>query len=280
MSTVPVSRPAVPPQPDAASYSIQELALFKTYSRESYRSAFGLEAPAFDPTRPVKAWFDSTVDASHPENVAVYKVPGLDAQKQWTLRQLVIKASEAASLNLTGSVQYAEYVIRPTEASRAGAGINPIYMSLESEAREWMKYFGGTDLDDEGRGGIFPTEYPPSEPRRMWYFMYRGLPINVGALLFNRHRRGVDAPGHWDTTGTDPRWIPDPPAPTGLAESYPAREMPLRELLPNEKLASGMMGDVYVVRTDKQAEQIAEADHFTPEDRVLLRAIHQMVSKK
>ena len=50
----PVSQPVVPAQPNTEFYSIQDLALFKAYSRESYRAAFGMEAPAYDPARAAK----------------------------------------------------------------------------------------------------------------------------------------------------------------------------------------------------------------------------------
>ena len=74
MANNPVSQPVVPAQPNQELYSVQDLALFKTYSRDSYRAAFGLEAPAYDPARLLKSWFDSTVDVSDPGNVAVYHV--------------------------------------------------------------------------------------------------------------------------------------------------------------------------------------------------------------
>ena len=75
-----VSPPVVPAQPHSEFYNIQDLVLFKAYSRDSYRSAFGLEAAAYDPTRLLKSWFDSTVDVSDPGNVAVYRerCPTLD----------------------------------------------------------------------------------------------------------------------------------------------------------------------------------------------------------
>ena len=62
-----VSQPVVPAQPSTQFYTIQDLALFKSYSRDSYRAAFAAEAPAYDPTRLRKSWFDSTVDVSSPE---------------------------------------------------------------------------------------------------------------------------------------------------------------------------------------------------------------------
>lgn len=38
---------------------IQEIFLFKTYSRESYKQEYGVDAPPFDQTKDPKYWFDS-----------------------------------------------------------------------------------------------------------------------------------------------------------------------------------------------------------------------------
>jgi hypothetical protein len=95
-----ISEPVVRPQPDAASYALSELALFPEFTRASYRATFGIDAPPFNPARPVKTWFDSTADTSQYDNVAVYRVLGSDAAGQPALRQLVIPAAEAAAVNL------------------------------------------------------------------------------------------------------------------------------------------------------------------------------------
>ena len=68
----PVSVPAVPPQPNQAVYGFQELALFKSYTRESYRAAFGVEPPPWDPSRLKKTWFDSTADMKRGTATAEY----------------------------------------------------------------------------------------------------------------------------------------------------------------------------------------------------------------
>lgn len=277
MST-PYSRPVVPPQPEAPSYGVQQLALFKTYTRESYRAAFGVEPPPYDPSRLIKTWFDSTADTSHPENVAIYRVIGPDPAKGWSMRQLVLTAREAATVNLPGEVRYPPRLIPPTKASRGGGTINPIYLSLESEARELMAELGGSDLGDEGISTIFPVIYPPDEPRRLWYFMLGGRAVNAGALLYNRNKRGIGSPGRWDLSSGEPVWVPDPPGPIGLDDTRPPREMPVRDLLPNERLESGPMGP-RIVRTDFAQAAAAESGQFTTADRSMLEAIHRMVSQ-
>ena len=270
----PVSRPAAPAQPDQEFYGVQELALFKTFTRESYRAAFGIEAPPYDPSRVIKSWFDSTVDTSDPSNVAVYKIVGKDPARNWGLRQAVLPAHEAATVNLTGAISYPAYVVPPTRATRGGSGINANYLSLDSEARGLMAEIGGDSVVDEGNSTVFPVVYPPDEPRHAWDIMFHGQPLNVGLLLLMKYAKGVGAPGRWNTQNNDAIWVPDPPPPTGFDDTRPPREMPVRDLLPTEKLQTGLMG-VGVMRTDLQS-----SDQFTAADRATLQQIYQIVSKQ
>ena len=149
--TIPRSEAVVPVQPKQDSYGFNELALFKTYTRESFRSAFGAEAPPYDPARLIKSWFDSSADSSDPVNVVLYKIMAPDPKGQWGLRQVVMPASEAGSLNLPGAVVYLPYVIAPTTAVRgATSGIWPVTLSLKSEAVALLEELGlpGLELFD------------------------------------------------------------------------------------------------------------------------------------
>src|SRR6185437_16149403 len=143
MST-PVSQPAIPPQPDLLAYAIDALGLFTSYTRDSYFAAFGVQAPAWDPSRVKKTWFDSTVDTSNPNNVALYKIVSVDQNGRWGLAQMILPASEAAAVNLPGSVAYPPYTIAPAAVSSGGALIDPMYLSLEADARALMTSFGGS----------------------------------------------------------------------------------------------------------------------------------------
>lgn len=275
---LPVSLPVVPAQPGTEFYSTQDLALFKSYSRESYRAAFGVDAAPYDPARLRKSWFDSSVDTSQPDNVAVYRIVAQDQSGNGILRQLVMPAMEAATVNLPGAIQYPPYVVSPTLATRGGSVLNAIYLSLESDAQALMTQLGGANLQQEDLPS-FPASYPSNEPRRPWYFLFQGQPVNVGALLLNRNAHGVGSPGHWDVSSPQPVWVPDPPAPTGVDDTRPLREMPVRSLLPNEQLYTGMMGILGVVRTDLQKASSEAAGEFTPDDRAMLRTIYLAVSK-
>ncbi len=273
-----VSPPVVPAQLNTEFYNILDLALFKAYSRDSYRATFGVEAAAYDPTRVRKSWFDSTVDVSDPSNVAVYRVVAQDQNGNGILRQMVMPAQEAATINLPGAIRYPPYVVTPTLATRGGSTLNAIYLSLESDAQELMTQLGGTGLQQEELPS-YPASYPSDEPRRQWYFLAQGQPVNVGALLFTRNAQGVGAPGHWDVSSPQPVWVPDLPAPTGEDDTRPPRSMPVRDLLPNEQLYTGMMGILGVVRTDLKETADEASGVFTPDDRAMLRMIYLAIGK-
>ena len=276
--THPVSLPVVPAQPSTQFYGIQDLALFKSYSRDSYRAAFGVDAPAYDPARLRKNWFDSSVDVSGPQNVAVYRILAQDDNGNGILRQMVMPALEAATVNLPGAIQYPPYTVAPTLATRGGSSLNAIYFSLESDAQALMQELGGDQLRQEDLPS-FPASYPSGELRRPWYFLFQGQPVNVGALLLSRNTQGAGAPGHWDVSTPQPVWVPDPAGPTGADDTRAVREMPVRNLLPNEQLHAGMMGILGVVRTDLQKAADEASGQFTPDDRATLRMIYQAVSK-
>ncbi len=280
MATVirPVSQPAVPAQPGTAFYTVQDLALFKSYSRDSYRAAFGVEAPAYDPMRRRKTWFDSTADVSGPDNVAVYRIVAVDQNATGILRQIVMPAQEAATVNLPGAIPYPPYIVEPTGATRGGSSLNAIYFSLESDAQALMKELGGDNLQQEDLPS-FPASYPSDELRRPWYFLFHGQPVNVGALLLSRNAQGVGAPGHWDVSSLQPVWVPDPPSPAPADDTRPPWEMPVRDLLPNEKLYTGLLGIPGVERTDLQQTAEEASGKFTPDDRATLRMIYQALSK-
>ncbi|MEO8098126.1 MAG: hypothetical protein ABI811_10525 [Acidobacteriota bacterium] len=278
--TIPISKATIPAQPNAPSYGFGELALFRNYTRETFRAAFGIQAPAFDPARLIKAWFDSTVESTDPADVVIYRIAGPDQKNRWGLRQMVIPAREAASVNLPGAIQYQQYVITPTKANRAGVSpIWPIHLSLESQAHDLLAELGLPDLllTDQGEGSSLPVDYT-DEPRRMWDFSYKGASYSVGGLLANKNREGIGYPGRW-SVGEAIEWFPDAPAPTGLDDTRPPRDMPVRELLANEVISAGLMGPM-VVRTDLQKAAGEIAGQFTSDDRALLREIHRMVTTR
>ena len=279
MST-PLSLPAIPAcSLDLLAYGIQELGLFNTYTRDSYLAAFGVQAPVWDPSRVKKTWFDSTVDTSNPANVALYNIAGPNQNGgTWILLQMILPASEAATVNLPGALTYPQYTVAPTGTSSGSAGVDAMYLSLESEAQALLTALGGTGLVAETGNAVFPIVYPANEPRRIWDFYVDGVICNAGTLLSQMNADGIGAPGNWQMTTNGPVWISDEPAPTGLNDTRPARPMPVRNLLPNEILQTGLMG-VSVIRTDLEQQQAAQSGQFTSDDRATLQQIYQILSK-
>jgi hypothetical protein len=273
-----MSAPVIPAQPNMLAYGISELGLFASHTRDSYLATFGVQAPAWDPTRVRKTWFDTTVDASDPSNVAVYRIIARDASGNWGLKQMVMPASEAATVNLPGEVTYPPYLVAPTQVTSGGSLVNPNYLSLESDARALMAKLGGSGLVQETGNAIFPIVYPASDPRRIWDFEVNGNLVNAGALLLAQNANGVGAPGSWDASKGDPVWIPAPEPPSGANDTRPPRDMPVRDLLSNEKLQPGLMG-VSVVRMDLQQQQAAQDGQFTADDRATLQQIYQILTR-
>ena len=276
----PTSSPAAQPQPNRETFAIDALALFHTYTRESYRATFGVDAPAWDPTRLAKSWFDSTVDTTQPASAAHYLMVGQDATGTWAVLPYSMPANEAAIVNIPGVILYSPYVIAPTGATRGGSPINPAYLSLESQAQALMTALSGTGLFDDGATAMLPNVYPADESRRSWSFLWNGRAINVGQLLVQENTQGVGAPGHWDVSSGSPVWIADPAPPSGLDDPRPPRPTPVRALLPNEQLEAGPMGfGVQVLRTDLQLAAAEASGAFTPDDRAMLVQIFQAVMK-
>jgi hypothetical protein len=278
INTAPVSLAAAPPQPNQAYYGTEALTLFKSFTRDSYQAAFGVSAPAYDPSRVIKTWFDSAADTSNPSNVSVYNILTQDSSANWVVQQMVMPASEAASVNFPGAVTYPPYVPAPTNATRGGSGINGLYLSFLTDAQSLMMEIGGTSIVDEGNSPVFPVIFPPDELRRVWDIMFKGNPLNVGLLIADKFSKGVGAPGQWNTAGPDAVWVPALPAPTGLDDIRPPRPIPVRALLPNEVLKAGLMG-VGIVRTDLQTTVDQANGEFTADDRATLQQIYHLLSK-
>jgi len=285
--SAPVSLPVAPPQPNEASYSPATLALFQEYSRESYRAAFGVDAPAWDPTRLYKTWFDSSVFAPQPGTVA-YQIFGQDLKGAWGFQPLTLVLADAAAVNLPGAITYPQYVVQPTSATRGASGMSANYLSFAADANALLPTFAGVSLIDQGVTPVFPVVYPADEPRRMWAIvMPNGNQLNVGLLLLERNTGGIGSPGQWDTSadasvGGYPVWVADPPAPSGLDDTRAHCAMPVRALLPNERVGMenlGIIASPVIIRSDLGQAAAELAGQFTPADRQNLNEVYRILSK-
>jgi hypothetical protein len=270
------SVPVTPPQPDTLSYATSELNLFKLYDRASYRAAFNAAAPTCDPSKPLKAWFDSTMSAVDPDGLALYKGVLTNKDGSPAAKQFWMTAAEAAVVNLPGREAYPRFNPAATDAYIPGAGggqgptpISPATLLTQNQAVMLAVELKGTVQPGEG----FPNVYPAGENRRQYNIVVDGVAYSGGLLLMERYSSGIGAPGHWVKSDGGVSFVYDPPP--DCAGSKDSRPVPVRDLLPNETFKDSPFGGWAVYRTDKQQQQAEAGGQFTPADRALLQAIAQ-----
>lgn len=128
------------------TYSLDKLYLFPLFqTREEYTRATGKEAPAFDPQRPPKYWFDPAAENSLKRNVVYSTVVSyaenggllLDENGKPQTEAMLLLKSEAASVN-----------IPPLETNVPGASVPcvPVPLRPLDEQEELVLGFGGIVL--------------------------------------------------------------------------------------------------------------------------------------
>jgi hypothetical protein len=280
----PTCTPQNPPQPDQPIYGFIALQTVPTFTRPSYLNAFGVQPLDFDATKPPKFWFDSTVDLSSPENIAVYQTVQLDGITA-SIVQLQMPATQAASVNIPGLITYPPYVIQPTTATLGGQPFNADVLSDLQDAINMAASFGlgsSTVFDGDPTFGPFLVDYPAAEPRRQWMILFKGAAVSVGILLSSMNAKGIGSPGAWDLTGSQPVWVPVPPPPDGITSGVPLSAttvpIPVRPLLPNEEIVS-TLGGAMIARTDMSSAATNSGSGFGPADRATLLWIQQALQQ-
>jgi hypothetical protein len=266
--TTVTSVPVTPAQPTAASYAPSALWLFQTYTRDSYRAAFGGETPPCDPTQPLKTWFDTSVT---PGATVTYQV--FDNTKG-ALVPLVMTAAQAASLNLPGLPLYPVWTPAPTDAyMQLGGlpqqGVNPALLATLDQANMLAGLLGGTVSE----GALPGTVYPADEQRRQYVISVGGNSWNAGLLLQALYSQGVGMPGKLDpATGT---FAATPPPSTSTLGTTP---IPSRALLPNEAFSNQQFGgDWMVVNTSLQTAPAATSAPASSTDSANIAEILRLV---
>lgn len=128
------------------TYGISNLYLFPVYqTREAYRQATGLEAPPYDPNRPLKSWFDPKA-MDNPrrkiiyENVIAYAengAPLVGPDGKPLLEPLVIDKDFAAVVNIPFKA--------PGVPDQPTTGLEiPAPLRAVEETEELFFQFGGT----------------------------------------------------------------------------------------------------------------------------------------
>lgn len=281
-----VSVPFNPPQPDSASYGVFDLHQFKTYDRETYRRAFSKSAKPFDPSRRVKTWFDSTKNCDDPDEISTYKAIVTDKSGNLAIKQFVITSCEASTVNLTGVEAFPRYEVQPTGAIIKGyrlddeiiadLPLDPITLSTRSEAEQLVSEIGvSLGLTEFSLPPPYSYYWPKDESRRQWKIG----PYFAGQLIAAKNNYGVGRPGKWSVREGLVEWSPDALVPPAGSDSRPAVPVPVRDLLPNEKLVPNPFG-MRVQRLDRQPPGEPQPASFTEDDRKMLRLILETLQKK
>jgi hypothetical protein len=266
--SAPQSLPVVQPQPNLPNYGFSYLQLFQTYTRAAFLSAFGAAAPNWNPSLPPKYWFDTSGETP------VYDVIDQDGNMA-SIGNITLTGAQAASVNIPGVTPYPAYMVASTPATVNGVGVNPNYLSLESDAQNMQNILAAAlgvspasiPVEDGSPTGIF--QYTPNgDARRMWNVMVGGEGLNVGLLMLNMNSEGIGAPGQWTGAVSNPAsilWVAAPlPADgitTGVSNSPPV-PVPVRALLPNEEFTSTLMS-AQITRTDLNTATTVGEGGFT-----------------
>lgn len=265
-----VSKPVVPEQPGVALYPPDKLELFPRLTRATYQEQYGTAPAAWDKSRRIKRWFDTSVlenFSGDPENeVVAYDV--FDAKSETGTRRMVLTVAEASTPNLPGKMVYPKYVVAPTPAlivtpvtgETQGLNSNTICAYREAVALAAELGLGPDAVRESALGGLFRVEWN-GEERRAWVIAWRGENLQVSLLLKLKYANGVGAPGRWNLDATSPTWMSEAQE-TGEQDTRPEVPIPVRKLLPGEKVASGFGGLMMI-----QREDLSES----PEDEMLKR---------
>lgn len=260
---------------------IDSLRLVPRYNdRDDYLAKTGKQAPSFDSARPKQQWEDPAALGGS----GMYSITYWDF-KFGALTTVTIHSADAACVNLPGLRFYPPYVPAPTVAvDFIGQLINPAILSSEAEARSLMHELEPVAGEEWTLSVYHPADKDQiftfgSETRRAWSVIARSRngqvkDIGVGGSLSHRNSTGTGTPGRWDWNGGSPVFFPMRPAVTGeqLVEELP---VPLRALLPNEKIVAGWGGVPHVeVEDDQHPKTVAErAAHLASIRAALLAAM-------
>ena len=270
-----MSIPKDPQQPDAISYAPSALAIVPRFTREAYEAQFG-PAPAPVPTLPYKDWFDSS-PATMGDGAILY-CSGYAADG--TPLMMRLPKTQACRVNYPAPKSYPTYLPAPTNAvysfrdGETTTPLDPADLATKADADAIAKELGGSVVDFTVNSGMRRFQ-PNGDARREYAVMWPdGAWELVGNLLVKKYRFGVGAPvapsgRNWVLLAQNTDVAPGDPVP-----------VPLRHLLPNESVVPSLMGEIQIVRTDKQPlPSPAASSGLTAEEHRMLSEIHAVVVK-
>lgn len=232
-----ITTPVNPPQPADPFYPGSVLNILPTYTRASYATAQGSDAPTGDITRKPKYWADSTVGAS-PLVTVEYRYFDTSTPGPAIVKTMSMSAAEASEFNIPGLQTYPKYIVASTQATSLGAPVNPNSLSTLAQA-DAIAVQWGLDPTNAVAQNLGTYSWPENEQRRVYEIMLNGTQYNVGELLIELYNYGIGVPGMWvmNVPPGGPQWVLMPPTSQNFtAAPWPN---PIRKLLANEGIAAG-----------------------------------------
>ncbi len=256
--------PTPRPEPSATTYGVDELSLFPTYTRASFKAVFGKEAPAFDVTKAPKFWFDITPGTTKMYNTLSGAV----------VTPLGLTQVEASSVNIPdisqpqypGSFQVVDDKVRYTSQVDLDVWLQSFVSNTEGNVNKSIL------IDPVGLGNQIPAQaaYLCSFLKTNDQTFHGGIDpaCNNPQPLIAKYTNvlvgwAMQAAKIQDLMGM----VPGTPCKYCDAVAKPAVGTPIRPLFPDETLTASMMGGVMVTRTS------SGVGGFTDADRSLLKAI-------
>ena len=194
-----------------------------------------------------------------------------------TVKDSAGATSTAQSFSIATSAAACSYAISPGGQSFAPVGGTGTITITTATGCPWsvsgLPAWVTLSSSSSGTGsGIVTFKVGPST----------GGDVSGSIAIAAQNAAGVGAPGQWNLVSPgNPVWI-STPAPTGLDDTRPAVAVPVRALLPNERLVPSPfgLGSATVVRSDfGETSSTNQGDGFTAADRNVLAAIFGLVSK-
>lgn len=248
-------------------------------NRLKYQQDTGEQAPPFDSKKPggIKTWrMDS---AALMDKSVTYQTLGKNAQGNPAVVPVTIPADLAGQVNFPGAYVYPKYEdwksTKPATAIRytqfLGRFPNPIpreLLMLPEEAAQLAAEIGnGATAQEE------PGEHSYPDRNRVFNIVVNGIAYAAGFLLMSRAGEGLGSPGHWVVgSNAGPKWVSEHPA-TGEAVTDMV-PIPVRALLPNERLIVGLTGLVQVQVGDAP---VPAGGGLTADQAAMLKAIYDRV---
>lgn len=278
--------PSPLPQPSTPSYGFDQLALYPTYDRASFESKFGVQASAFDPSKPAKAWFDNTVTCVANLGTS-FKVQS-DSPSDVNFSTMLVPSCDVSKVNLPGVQHFTTFVPNSVSNVTIGvkggpqSGVGALIQSTLGDALALVKEIGDNSLpishNATAPGSVFAYQTIDATSPVGVYMVGK---MNVEQALLTRNANGVGSPGTWIKQSAGIYvWTPAPPPATGTGAKF--MKMPLRDLLPNEKVTLSAMtilgAFAQVTRTDLAGPVAPTGDGgFTSQDRSDLQSVLRML---